>query len=561
MTLDVERLRKVAQMCLLNKSVRNIAALNGCSPSTAVRIRARLKQAGFSLLEDLNKVSDAELSQKIYARNNIAVDSSKEIEILDKHVLIRRTVNKERNVLVPDFDRIIDECVRSKASIQTAYIDYLEQCKVQNKRPYSRSYFFKLFKAKLKATQDPVVTMYQMHSYGEAVQLDLAGDTLKFIKPDGSAAKLYILVMTWPASYYTYAALIPDMTTASFCEGIVKGLQFFGCKPDCLIIDNAKALVTKHHVGADEIFNEQFSFFMRKLGILIDANNPRSPTSKSAVERTVGIVCDRCLSRLKKEKYQNIEEYSLRLLSLVDQYINKAPFRQRGSDTQRETLFNQYEKLKAHPLPDILPGFTKYYPGIKVPSNYLVNVEGHLYSVPYRFVGKQIDAEVCGSSIVFFHDTKVIAGHLKSISDVPQILPEHMPKGHAALAKKRSMYNTEESILAEAKLQSLELFRLCEIWLNRDGMQKKKACIYSINLYKRNYFNVSLLDEAVRRMRSSTDYRLWNTYTLRKILSEIKDEVMSSDTGRFMTQEDIIEDVLSNPDYTYLRTVKPVKGE
>lgn len=115
--------------------------------------------------------------------------------------------------------------------------------------------------------------------------------------------------------------------------------------------------------------------------------------------------------------------------------------------------------------------------------------------------------------------------------------------------------------MAEAKLQSLELFRLCEIWLNRDGMQKKKACIYSINLYKRNYFNASLLDEAVRRMRSSTDYRLWNTYTLRKILSEIKDEVMSSDTGRFMTQEDIIEDVLSNPDYTYLRTVKTTKGE
>ena len=60
----------------------------------------------------------------------IAVDSSKEIEILDKHVLIRRTVNQERNVLVPDFDRIIDECVRSKASIQTAYIDYLELVKL-----------------------------------------------------------------------------------------------------------------------------------------------------------------------------------------------------------------------------------------------------------------------------------------------------------------------------------------------------------------------------------------------------------------------------------------------
>lgn len=561
MTLDVEKLRNVAQMCLLNKSVRNIAALNDCSPSTVVKIRARLKQAGFSLIEELNKFSDAELSQKIYARNSVAIESTKEVEILNKHVLIRRTPNDERNILVPDLDNIIDECVKSKSSIQTAYIDYLEQCKAQNKRPYSRSYFFKLFKEKLKDSQDPVVTMYQIHPYGEAIQLDLAGDTINLTETDGAITKLYILIMTWPASYYTYATLIPDMTTASFCDGIVKGLQFFDCKPDFLVIDNAKALVTKHHVGADEIFNEQFSFFMRKLGILIDANNPRSPTGKSAVERTVGILGDRCLSRLRKEKCYNIEEYSLRLLSLVDQYINKAPFRQRGNDTQREELFKQYERLKAHPLPDILPRFTKYYPGIKVPSNYLVKIEGHLYSVPYRFVGKQIDVEVCGNNIVFFHDAKIIARHLKSISDVPQILPEHMPKDHAAVAKKRSMYNTEAAIFAEAKVQSSELFHLCEIWLNRDGMQKKKACIYSINLYKRNYLNASLLDEAIRRMRSSTDYKLWNTYTLKQILAEIKDEVVSSNNGRFMTQEDIIEDVLSDPNYTYLRTVKPTKGE
>ena len=59
MTFDVEKLRNVAQMCLLNKSVRNIAALNGCSPSIVVKIRARLKQAGFSLIEELNKLSDA----------------------------------------------------------------------------------------------------------------------------------------------------------------------------------------------------------------------------------------------------------------------------------------------------------------------------------------------------------------------------------------------------------------------------------------------------------------------------------------------------------------------
>ena len=34
-------------------------------------------------------------------------------------------------------------------------------------------------------------------------------------------------------------------------------------------LGNAKALVTKHHVGADEIFNEQFSFFIPTLEALI----------------------------------------------------------------------------------------------------------------------------------------------------------------------------------------------------------------------------------------------------------------------------------------------------
>ena len=58
--------------------------------------------------------------------------------------------------------------------------------------------------------------------------------------------------------------------------------------------------------------------------------------------------------------------------------------------------------------------------------------------------------------------------------------------------------------------------------------------------------------------------RLWDIcfYSIQSDpYTEIKDEVVSSNNGRFMTQEDIIEDVLSDPNYTYLRTVKPTKGE
>ena len=47
MTFDIEKLRNVEQVCLLNKSVRNIVVLNNCSLSSVVKIRARLKQSGF----------------------------------------------------------------------------------------------------------------------------------------------------------------------------------------------------------------------------------------------------------------------------------------------------------------------------------------------------------------------------------------------------------------------------------------------------------------------------------------------------------------------------------
>lgn len=36
---------------------------------------------------------------------------------------------------------------------------------------------------------------------------------------------------------------------------------------------------------------------------------------------------------------------------------------------------------------------------------------------------------------------------------------------------------------------------------------------------------------------------------------------MTSEAGHFMTQEEIIDDALSDPNYTYLRSVKSSQGE
>lgn len=52
------------------------------------------------------------------------------------------------------------------------------------------------------------------------------------------------MVMAWPASYYTYARFVPDLTTKSACEALREALVYFGCKPSCFVVDNARCLVT-----------------------------------------------------------------------------------------------------------------------------------------------------------------------------------------------------------------------------------------------------------------------------------------------------------------------------
>ena len=67
--------------------------------------------------------------------------------------------------------------------------------------------------------------MYQMHSYGEAVQLDPAGDTLKFIKPDARLPS-FIFSNDLACQLLHLRYVDPRYDNGIICEGIVKGLSF-----------------------------------------------------------------------------------------------------------------------------------------------------------------------------------------------------------------------------------------------------------------------------------------------------------------------------------------------
>ena len=91
------------------------------------------------------------------------------------------------------------------------------------------------------------------------------------------------MVLSFPASYYTYGSFVTSQSTAETCRVIGEAVKYFGnLAPDLLYCDNAAAMVTSRHKGTSIVFNKNFLHFMTGLGVAVDAAPPRCPQHKSS---------------------------------------------------------------------------------------------------------------------------------------------------------------------------------------------------------------------------------------------------------------------------------------
>lgn len=80
---------------------------------------------------------------------------------------------------------------------------------------------------------------------GERMEIDFAGDNLKWIDPDCDEQRARLFIAVLPYSNLTYAEAFPNEKLQSWISGIVQALEYFGGTPQVLVMDNAKALI-KH---------------------------------------------------------------------------------------------------------------------------------------------------------------------------------------------------------------------------------------------------------------------------------------------------------------------------
>lgn len=375
--MEITQIRNVCSDILRGVSQRTISNNRGIARSSVQKFKQLLSEYGIDLIA-LNGLKDQDLAKIIYGDNVRIVPSGRKSKRVFAGNGYKGRIDESR-LYKDDFDAMVRRFSDNRnVTKKDLYIDYVQTAEAAGQPYMKRPSFMERLNTKIKEHKGPDVYMHREHPFGEAVQLDWRGDRYPIlIDEDGTTKDYNVMVMSWPASYYTYARFVPDLTTKSACEALREALLYFGCKPARFVIDNAKCLVTKHGLGMEAVFNQSFEYFARQREIQPDANNPYRPNEKSCVETQCGLIQRRRLTRMSGGAPRTLPEANRELMEKVNRYINDDPdFRGGASDT-RTALFMSKEKPAAVAITDpaSIPPYIDHRVSLFVGRDYHVQID------------------------------------------------------------------------------------------------------------------------------------------------------------------------------------------
>lgn len=292
---------------------------------------------------------------------------------------------------------------------------------------------FKEYKQTLK------LSMRQDHKYGEKCFIDFGGMTMPITdRETGEVVPAQVFIAALGASNYTFAEAIESQAKEPWLRAHVDMFEYFGGVSEILVPDNVRSGVDKACRYEPQI-NQSYQDLAEHYGTTILPARARKPQDKAKVEVAVKIVQNYIEARLRNETFHSIPELNQRIRYWLEK-LNSKPFQKLPGS--RKEMFEKYEKPMLKPLPASRYEFYEWKKA-KVHIDYHVELEGHYYSVPYQFVGKEV--EICFNTklIKILYDSRVIASHHREYRrGKHSTTVDHMPKGH----QEHSSWNVERFI-------------------------------------------------------------------------------------------------------------------
>jgi transposase len=276
------------------------------------------------------------------------------------------------------------------------------------------------------------LTMHIEHKAGQEMQVDWAGQTLKYIDTaTGEIKAAYIFVAVLPASAYPFVYAYGDKKLASYIDAHVRSFEYFGGVPKVLIPDNEKTAVT-YPDNTDPVLNRSYNEMANHYHAAIVPARSARPKDKAADENMVGNASRRILAPLRNLKFFSIHEINQAIEVQLKKFILR-PFKK--MEGNRISAFEKIDK----PALQILP-MTRYeycdWSQTRIAFNYHAQYEGFYYSTDYAYAGQPCWLRVSAKTIEIFVDSIRVACHVRNYNKFSKYvtLPEHMPENHKAVS-------------------------------------------------------------------------------------------------------------------------------
>lgn len=296
---------------------------------------------------------------------------------------------------------------------------------------YSR--FCELLQDQMKLNN---AVMHFVHYPGKLLEVDFAGDLLHYVdRSTGELIACPVYVAVLPFSGYGYVEALPDTKLPQVVKALNHTLDYLGGVPMSVKSDNMRQWVSKS-CKYEPAFTEMLESWANHNNIALLAARPYKPKDKPSVENNVKITYRRIYAALRNQTFHSLSELNAAIRDKLDQH-HQINFQKKIFS--RQELFDAQEKALLQPLPEA-PYTVKHYTKAKVQKHYhvLVGEDWHFYSVPYRYIGKEVRITYCCDHVEIHHEGQRIAVHARNYtSHGYTTIKEHMPEKHQAITRQR----------------------------------------------------------------------------------------------------------------------------
>lgn len=238
---------------------------------------------------------------------------------------------------------------------------------------------------------------------GHQLQLDWK-ENLKTTLKDGSVISYHLFVATFGYSRYHYYIYSKTKTTEDFLRCLIEVLRRAGGIPEQLITDNMTAVVNL--TGGSKNKVPLIKQFEKDVGVMIHLCKIRTPQTKGKVESA--------------NRYaQWLEPYNGELTSeqeLIEciQKLNIDVNNETNSTTgipPVKLIRKEMEHLRPIPNKILIESYVQNVSVQTVPPTLLIRYKGSDYSVPPKFIGKQVKAVPVGNKLYIYYNNELITVH------------------------------------------------------------------------------------------------------------------------------------------------------